>query len=64
MKKMEASFIVNGVTYDTYVDPHALLVEVLRDEIGYGSRGFMKAVVPETAGPARFFSTASPFSPA
>jgi aerobic carbon-monoxide dehydrogenase small subunit len=39
MKKIEASFIVNGVTYDTYVDPHALLVEVLRDEIGLGFKG-------------------------
>jgi aerobic carbon-monoxide dehydrogenase small subunit len=39
MKKIEASFIVNGVSYDTYVDPHALLVEVLRDEIGYGFKG-------------------------
>jgi len=39
MKKIEASFIVNDVPYDTYVDPHALLVEVLRDEIGAGFKG-------------------------
>jgi carbon-monoxide dehydrogenase small subunit len=39
MKKMEVSFIVNGVPYDTYVDSHALLVEVLRDEIGSGFKG-------------------------
>ncbi len=36
MRKMQATFIVNGVRYDTLVDTHALLVEVLRDELGYG----------------------------
>jgi len=39
MRKMQATFIVNGVSYDTLVDTHALLVEVLRDELGYGFKG-------------------------
>ena len=39
MKKIEATFIVNGTTFDTYIDAHALLVEVLRDELGYGFKG-------------------------
>ncbi len=39
MRKMQATFIVNGVRYDTLVDTHALLVEVLRDELGYGFKG-------------------------
>ena len=39
MKKIEATFIINGAPYDTYIDPHALLLEVLRDEIGGGFKG-------------------------
>lgn len=39
MRKLEAKFIVNGVQYETLVDAHALLVEVLRDELGYGFKG-------------------------
>ncbi|GAB6908357.1 Glyceraldehyde dehydrogenase small chain [Desulfosarcina cetonica] len=34
MKKIEATFIVNGNPYEIYVDSHALLIEVLRDELG------------------------------
>ena len=36
---MQATFIVNGVPYHILVDTHALLVEVLRDELGYGFKG-------------------------
>ena len=39
MKKIEATFVVNGTPYETYVDVHALLIEVLRDELGYGFKG-------------------------
>ena len=39
MRKMQATFIVNNVPYDILVDTHALLVEVLRDELGYGFKG-------------------------
>lgn len=39
MQKMQANFIVNGVRYEVLVDTHALLVEVLRDEVGYGFKG-------------------------
>jgi len=39
MRKMEATFTVNGVRYETLIDTHALLVEVLRDELGYGFKG-------------------------
>ncbi|KMY66015.1 (2Fe-2S)-binding protein [Desulfocarbo indianensis] len=39
MKKMTAVFKVNGDAYEVMVDTHALLVEVLRDELGYGFKG-------------------------
>jgi len=39
MKKMPAVFKVNGDAYEVMVDTHALLVEVLRDELGYGFKG-------------------------
>ena len=39
MGKMQATFKVNGVSYEVLVDTHALLVEVLRDELGYGFKG-------------------------
>ena len=39
MGKMQATFNVNGVSYEVLVDTHALLVEVLRDELGYGFKG-------------------------
>ena len=39
MGKMQATFNVNGDSYDILVDTHALLVEVLRDELGYGFKG-------------------------
>ena len=39
MGKMQVTFNVNGVLYEVLVDTHALLVEVLRDELGYGFKG-------------------------
>lgn len=39
MKKIDAIFIVNGISYEIRVDVHALLVELLRDELGYGFKG-------------------------
>lgn len=35
MQKIPATFIVNGDRYDLMIDSHALLVEVLRDELGF-----------------------------
>jgi len=35
MQKIPALFIVNGDKYELLIDPHALLVEVLRDELGF-----------------------------
>ncbi len=39
MKKINATFIVNKIPYEIRVDVHALLIEVLRDELGYGFKG-------------------------
>ncbi len=39
MKKINATFIVNKIPYEIRVDVHALLVEVLRDELGFGFKG-------------------------
>jgi aerobic carbon-monoxide dehydrogenase small subunit len=35
MQKIPATFIVNGDPYELAIDPHALLIEVLRDELGF-----------------------------
>jgi len=35
MQKIPATFIVNGDRYDLMIDSHALLIEVLRDELGF-----------------------------
>lgn len=35
MQKIPATFIVNGDCYDLMIDSHALLIEVLRDELGF-----------------------------
>lgn len=34
MQKIPATFIVNGDRYDLMIDAHALLIEVLRDDLG------------------------------
>ena len=34
MGKEIANFIVNGNEYDAIIEPHMLLIDVLRDEIG------------------------------
>ena len=34
MKKEVATFIINGKTYDAIIEPHMLLVDVIRDKIG------------------------------
>ena len=39
MKKINATFIVNKIPYEIRVDVHALLIEVLRDELGFGFKG-------------------------
>jgi carbon-monoxide dehydrogenase small subunit len=35
MQKIPATFIVNGDTYELMIDANALLIEVLRDELGF-----------------------------
>ena len=35
MQKIAATFIVNGDRYEILIDPQALLVEVLRDDLGF-----------------------------